>query len=99
MRNRVRLIGLLTLSLVAARESIVVINAQRDQPIYPAYDGFVKNPDGTRNGGVHDIFTIAGRSDASGCALAQPDFTTELAHDNVILRIPTPNTNRPLARS
>src|SRR5881392_4475922 len=31
---------------------------------------FVKNPDGTRNGGVHDIFTIAGRSDASGCALA-----------------------------
>src|SRR5262249_20543727 len=51
---------------------------------------FVKNPDGTRDGGVHDLFTIAGRSDAPGCALAQPDFATELAHNNVIFRIPTP---------
>jgi CxxC motif-containing protein (DUF1111 family) len=51
---------------------------------------FVKNPDGTRDGGVHDLFTIAGRSDAPGCALAQPDFETELAHGNVIFRIPTP---------
>jgi CxxC motif-containing protein (DUF1111 family) len=51
---------------------------------------FVKNPDGTQDGGVHDLFTIAGRSDAPGCALAQPDFETELAHSNVIFRIPTP---------
>ena len=51
---------------------------------------FVKNPDGTRDGGVHDLFTIAGRSDAPGCALAQPDFATELAHGHVIFRIPTP---------
>src|SRR5437870_1966 len=51
---------------------------------------FVKNPDGTSDGGVHDLFTIAGRSDAPGCALAQPDFATELAHSNVIFRIPTP---------
>ncbi len=51
---------------------------------------FVKNPDGTLDGGVHDLFTIAGRSDAPGCALAQPDFATELAHGNVIFRIPTP---------
>src|SRR5262245_36012953 len=51
---------------------------------------FVKNPDGPPDGGVHDLFTIAGRSDALGCALAQPDFTTELAHRNVIFRIPTP---------
>jgi CxxC motif-containing protein (DUF1111 family) len=51
---------------------------------------FVKNPDATRDGGVHDLFTIAGRSDAPGCALAQPDFETELAHGNVIFRIPTP---------
>jgi hypothetical protein len=51
---------------------------------------FIKNPDGTPDGGVHDLFTIAGRSDASGCKLAQPDFKKELARHNVIFRIPTP---------
>ena len=51
---------------------------------------FVKNPDGTSDGGVHDLFTIAGRSDAPGCMLAQPDFEKEIAHRNVIFRIPTP---------
>ncbi len=40
---------------------------------------FVKNADGTPDGGVHDLFTIAGRADAPGCALAQPDFDKELA--------------------
>ena len=51
---------------------------------------FVKNADGTPDGGVHDLFTIAGRSDTPGCALAQPDFERELARRNVIFRIPTP---------
>src|SRR5439155_14252144 len=51
---------------------------------------FVKNADGTPDGGVHDLFTIAGRADAPGCALAQPDFDRELARRNVIFRIPTP---------
>ena len=51
---------------------------------------FVKNPDGTPDGGVHDLFTITGRSDAPGCMLAQPDFEKELAHRNMIFRIPTP---------
>jgi CxxC motif-containing protein (DUF1111 family) len=51
---------------------------------------FVKNSNGTLDGGVHDLYTIAGRSDAGGCVLAQPDFTTALASDNVIFRIPTP---------
>jgi len=51
---------------------------------------FVKNPNGTPDGGVHDVFTIAGRSDAPGCTLAQPDFERELANRNVIFRIPTP---------
>jgi CxxC motif-containing protein (DUF1111 family) len=51
---------------------------------------FVKNADGTPDGGVHDLFTIAGRSDAPKCALAQPDFEKELAQRNVIFRIPTP---------
>jgi len=51
---------------------------------------FVKNADGTPDGGVHDLFTIAGREDTAGCLLAQPDFEKELARRNVIFRIPTP---------
>jgi CxxC motif-containing protein (DUF1111 family) len=51
---------------------------------------FVKNSDGTPDGGVHALFSIAGRKDAPGCNLAQPDFETELAHHNVIFRIPSP---------
>ncbi len=46
--------------------------------------------DRTRDGGVHDLFTIAGRTDAAGCVLAQPDFKREAARKNVIFRIPTP---------
>src|SRR6266853_653666 len=51
---------------------------------------FVMNPDGTADGGVHAIFTITGRTGATGCTLAQPDFATQLASNNVIFRIPTP---------
>lgn len=42
------------------------------------------------DGGVHALYTIAGRSDAAGCNLAQPDFATALAQNNLIFRIPTP---------
>ena len=51
---------------------------------------FVANADGTRDGGVHALFTINGRTGATGCTLAQPDFATQLANNNVIFRIPTP---------
>ena len=51
---------------------------------------FVRNPDGTPDGGVHALFTITGRTGANGCTLAQPDFATQLANRNVIFRIPTP---------
>jgi CxxC motif-containing protein (DUF1111 family) len=51
---------------------------------------FVQKSDGTLDGGVHDLFTIAGRTDAPGCNLKQPDFTAQLADHNVIFRIPTP---------
>lgn len=51
---------------------------------------FVRNADGTPDGGVHNLFTIAGRSDAVGCDLPQPDFGAQLAAHNVIFRIPTP---------
>jgi CxxC motif-containing protein (DUF1111 family) len=56
---------------------------------------FVKNPDGTADGGVHAIFTITGRTGANvsppgPCILDQPDFAGQLANNNVIFRIPTP---------
>jgi len=51
---------------------------------------FVSNADGTRDGGVHALFTINGRSGAIGCSLTQPDFAAPLAANNVIFRIPTP---------
>ncbi len=51
---------------------------------------FVLNPNGSLDGGVHGLYTIAGRTDATGCTLAQPDFASELANRNVIFRIPTP---------
>ena len=51
---------------------------------------FIQNADGSLDGGVHGLFTIAGRSDAPGCTLAQPNFPQQLAANNVIFRIPTP---------
>ena len=50
----------------------------------------VRNPDGTPDGGVAALFTIAGREGAKHCRLQQPDFATEVAKNNVIFRIPTP---------
>jgi CxxC motif-containing protein (DUF1111 family) len=51
---------------------------------------FIRNHDGTADGGVHALFTISGRAGAAGCSLAQPDFASEAANRNVIFRIPTP---------
>jgi CxxC motif-containing protein (DUF1111 family) len=52
---------------------------------------FKTNPDGTADGGVHDLFVITGRSDApSGCNMAQTNFASQLSAGNVIFRIPTP---------
>ena len=51
---------------------------------------FVRNPDGTSDGGVHDLFVVSGRSDAQGCSIQQPDFATAVAQGNAIFRIPTP---------
>lgn len=55
---------------------------------------FKFNPDGSRDGGVHALFTIRGRIDstgnASGCTAAQDDFATQVSRNNVIFRIPTP---------
>jgi CxxC motif-containing protein (DUF1111 family) len=52
---------------------------------------FIYQPDlVTPDGGVHNLFTITGRTDAVGCNITQPDFATALSENNVIFRIPTP---------
>jgi len=48
---------------------------------------FIANADGSLDGGVHGLFTIAGRIDAPDCRLEQPDFAGELAAGNVVFRI------------
>lgn len=51
---------------------------------------FINGPTGAADGGVHDLFTITGRSDAPGCTIAQPNFASQMAANNAIFRIPTP---------
>ncbi len=51
---------------------------------------FITNPDGTPDGGVHNLFVITGRTDAAGCHIAQPNFQQAIAQDNIIFRVPTP---------
>ena len=70
--------------------------AKNSVPSFITADGpmrearFVRNPNGTADGGVHALFTVTGRTDAAGCTLAQPGFAQALAQHNVIFRIPTP---------
>ena len=42
------------------------------------------------NGGVEDLFTVSGRSDAGNCNLQQPNFQQASQTNNIIFRIPTP---------
>jgi CxxC motif-containing protein (DUF1111 family) len=58
---------------------------------------FKRDSKGVKDGGVHDLFVITGRSDAPGCNIAQPDFqpagdpaTGRGGSSNIIFRIPTP---------
>jgi len=51
---------------------------------------FIKNPDGTPDGGVHDLFVISTRVDAVGCNIVQPNFAAAVSAGNVSFRIPTP---------
>ena len=59
-------------------------------PSFITADGPVREVRFKSDGGVHDLFTITGRSDAPGCTMAQPDFAAEAANGNLSFRIPTP---------
>jgi CxxC motif-containing protein (DUF1111 family) len=82
-----------------------LLGATNTVPSFITADGpvrearFVRNPDGSPDGGVHGLFVITGRSDAPGCNIAQPNFAAELARNNVIFRIPTPTFGLGLVES
>jgi len=77
-------------------------NARNVIPDFITFDGPVREarfplyvtPNGeltqTPDGSVHNIFSIATRSDAPGCNFPQPDYDRMEHLGNIIFRIPTP---------
>jgi CxxC motif-containing protein (DUF1111 family) len=77
------------LNRILGRGQVTPSFIRADGPVREAR--FIRNADGSPDGGVHGLFTIAGRIDAPlTCTLGQPDFVTQLGRNNVIFRIPTP---------
>ncbi|HZP47403.1 MAG TPA: di-heme oxidoredictase family protein [Vicinamibacterales bacterium] len=77
--------------------AFATLNGGRDSvPPFITADGpvrearFVRNADGTADGGVHALFTLTGRLGDTACTATQPDFAAAMASHNVIFRIPTP---------
>jgi CxxC motif-containing protein (DUF1111 family) len=83
--------------------SIASANGARNTvPWFITADGPVREArfvetNGVRDGGVHNLFVVAGRSDAGNCAITQPSFTPsgdpvtgQGGNSNIIFRIPTP---------
>ena len=65
-----------------------------DGPVLETRFPFIVDAQGhlttTRDGGVHDIYTIAGRIDAAGCTMPQPNYEQMQQLGNLVFRIPTP---------
>jgi CxxC motif-containing protein (DUF1111 family) len=59
-------------------------------PFFITPEGPVREARFISDGGVHDLYTIQGRTDAAGCVLAQPNFQQAAQQNNLIFRIPTP---------
>jgi CxxC motif-containing protein (DUF1111 family) len=51
---------------------------------------FKFNPDGSRDGGVHNTATIRGRPGADGCFLSVDNINGQFTAGNAVFRIPTP---------
>jgi CxxC motif-containing protein (DUF1111 family) len=76
--------------------------ANNTMPWFIAQNGPIREArfvltNGGRDGGVHDLFVVSGRSDAGSCAITQPNFgaagdpmTGQGGNRNVVFRIPTP---------
>jgi CxxC motif-containing protein (DUF1111 family) len=71
-------------TLMGARNTVPWF-IKADGPVLEAR--FKTNRDGTPDGGVHNLFSIAGRTDAAGCTLRQEDFSNR---SNIAFRTATP---------
>ncbi|MBV9762925.1 MAG: thiol oxidoreductase [Acidobacteriaceae bacterium] len=69
--------------------SFVLVNGPVREARFPF---FIENGQVTKtaDGGVHDLFTVQGRSDAGNCVLAPPNFAQAEQLNDIIFRIPTP---------
>lgn len=63
---------------------------QTNGPVLVARFPFVLGNPSLPDGLQHQLFTIAGRSDAGSCNLAQPDFTDAQAQNDLVFRQPLP---------
>jgi CxxC motif-containing protein (DUF1111 family) len=71
--------------------SFITVNGPTREARFPFFFDQFGNPDpNAPNGGVEDLFTVSGRSDAASCSLQQPSFRAAQATGNIIFRIPTP---------
>jgi len=63
-------------------------------PFFVTADGPIREVRFKSDGGVHDLYTIQGRTDVPNppntCTMTQPDFAAEAAIGNLSFRIPTP---------
>jgi CxxC motif-containing protein (DUF1111 family) len=64
--------------------------ATNSLPSFITDNGPIREARYISDGGVHDLFVISGRQDASGCSIKQPDFDNQIKAGNVSFRIPTP---------
>src|SRR5208337_833471 len=57
-------------------------------PFFITANGPVREARFPSDGGVHNVFTIAGMPGAEACQISQPNFTQAQANNNLIFRIP-----------
>ena len=71
--------------------SFITANGPTREARFPLFFDANGNPNpNAPNGGVEDLFTVSGRSDARSCSLQQPSFALAQQTNNIIFRIPTP---------
>jgi CxxC motif-containing protein (DUF1111 family) len=71
--------------------SFITSNGPTREVRFPFFFDQFGNPNpNAPNGGVEDLFTVSGRTDAGSCSLQQPSFAQAQFTNNVIFRIPTP---------
>jgi CxxC motif-containing protein (DUF1111 family) len=71
--------------------SFITANGPTREARFPFFFNSNGNPNtNAPNGGVEDLFTVSGRSDAGSCNLPQPSFAIAQSTNNIIFRIPTP---------